>query len=64
MINVEDLTEAEVQELHERFQEVAARAASEEGDANCHSIEEAVHDIGDDVRATADDRPSSPVIER
>lgn len=46
LVNVEDLTEAEVRELHDRYQEVSARAQHETGH-HAHSIEEvATHATG------------------
>jgi low affinity Fe/Cu permease len=42
MINIEDLTEAEVRRLHERYRRLLEISAAEPGHTRSHSIEEAV----------------------
>ena len=48
LINVEDLTEAQVRQLHDRYQQVARMAGNDPGPTASHSIEEAVIVLSDD----------------
>ena len=51
LINVEDLTEAQVRQLHERYEQVARMAVNDRGPTASHTVEETVIVLADDPTA-------------
>jgi low affinity Fe/Cu permease len=51
LINVEDLTEAQVRQLHDRYEHIARMALHDAGPTASHSIEETVIVLADDPAA-------------